>query len=302
MQNKTAEAFGYENRERGKVLLDCGATDTVGSVEAIIDKSLEAFEADPDWMSVDTKVWLVYKFGDDKRKHTMSKIRVKVQPGGHAAHLHVYAQETEGVPVMLSAKSLSTRRAASNFETGQAVFRNPEPETVVQLERSLAGHMWMDLFEQMPVVSDNPVLLPGESQSDTNAGWMSENSKAQLRSDGTFSHGTLPFRPTHETDNSDKTTRRRSEVQFEKSVSPKPQFDIKISINATSKGGFLENCSYCARRSDGTIRTAGMRTSCERDVYSSGKEKHQARTRGKDDEVKDERQFKRLRRLESKRT
>ena len=54
MHNKTAEAFGCENRERGKVLLDCGATDTVGSVEAIIDKSQEAFEADPDWVSVDT--------------------------------------------------------------------------------------------------------------------------------------------------------------------------------------------------------------------------------------------------------
>ena len=51
MRRKTERprAFGCENRERGKVLLDCGATDTVGSVEAIIDKSQEAFEADPDF-------------------------------------------------------------------------------------------------------------------------------------------------------------------------------------------------------------------------------------------------------------
>ena len=149
------------------MLLDCGATDTVGSMEAIIDKSQEAFEADPVWASVDTKDWLVYKFGDDKRKQAMSKIRVKVQPGGHAAPPFVNAQETEGVPLLLSAKSLSTRRAAINFETGQAVFRNLEPETVVQLERSPTGHLWMDLFEQMPVVSDNPWPLLGESQSET---------------------------------------------------------------------------------------------------------------------------------------
>ena len=300
MQNKTAEAFGCENRERGKVLLDCGATDTVGSVEAIIDKSQEAFEADSDLVSVDTKDWPVYKFGDDMRKQAMSKIRVKVQPGGHAAHLYVHAQETEGVPLLLSAKSLSTWRATINFETGQAVFRNLEPETVVQLERSPTGHLWMDLFEQMPVVSDNPWPLLGESQSEKKVGRMSENSKAQVRIDRTDSHGTLPFRPTHETDNSDKTTRRRSKVQFEKSVSLEPQFDLKTSINATSKDGFRENCSYVARRSDGTIRTAGMGTSCERDVYSSRKEKHPARIRGKDDEVRDERQFQCMRRSESK--
>ena len=36
-QNGTAEAFGCKNQDRGKVLLDCRATDTVGSVEAIID-------------------------------------------------------------------------------------------------------------------------------------------------------------------------------------------------------------------------------------------------------------------------
>ena len=47
------------------------------------------------------------------------------------------------------------------------------------------------------------------------------------------------------------------------------------------------------------LEQAGMGTSCERDVYPSRKEKDTARTRGKD-EVRDERQFERLRRPESK--
>ena len=41
-----AEVFSCENLTRGRALLVCGATDTVGSVEAIeavIDKSQEAF-------------------------------------------------------------------------------------------------------------------------------------------------------------------------------------------------------------------------------------------------------------------
>ena len=81
---------------QGKVLLDCGAADTVGSVEAIeavIDKSQEAFGADHDWVSVDTNDRSVYNFGDAKRKQALFKVRVKVQPGGHVAHLHVHAKE-----------------------------------------------------------------------------------------------------------------------------------------------------------------------------------------------------------------
>ena len=70
---------------------------------------------------------------------------MKVQPGGHVAHLHVHAQETEGVPVLWSAKSLTALGAVINFETGHAIIRNLEPETVVQLERTLTGHLWIFL-------------------------------------------------------------------------------------------------------------------------------------------------------------
>ena len=89
MHSTAAEAFGCENLARGRVLLDRGATDLVGSVEAteaIIDKSQEAFGADHDWVSVDTNDRPVYKFGDAERKQAVSKVRAKVQPGGHVAH------------------------------------------------------------------------------------------------------------------------------------------------------------------------------------------------------------------------
>ena len=149
---------------RGRALLDCGATDTVGSVEAIeaiLDISQEAFGPDHDRVSVDTDDRPVYMFGDARRKQALSKVKVKVQPGRHVAHLHVHAQETEKVLVLLSAKSLSALAAVINFETGQAVLRNLEPATVVQLERSPTGHLWMDLFEQMPVISSKKQKLVG---------------------------------------------------------------------------------------------------------------------------------------------
>ena len=135
------------------------------AIEAIIDKSQEALGNDHDWVSVDISDRPVYKFGDAKKKKqalSKVKVKVKVKPGGHIAHLNVHAQETEGVPVLLSAKSLTVLGAVINFETGQAIFQHLEPETVVQLDRSPAGHLWMDLFEQMPVVSENPWSLLGQ--------------------------------------------------------------------------------------------------------------------------------------------
>ena len=42
-----------------------------------MDKSQEAFGADPDWVSVDTNDRPVYKFGDAKRKQVLSKAKVK---------------------------------------------------------------------------------------------------------------------------------------------------------------------------------------------------------------------------------
>ena len=155
----TAEAFGCESPAHGRVLLASGVTDTVGSVKRwrrLLTNHKKPSEQNHDWVSNDR---LVYKFGDAMRKQALFKVRVKVQPGGHVARLHVYAQETEGVPVLLSVKSLTALGAVINFETGHAIFSNLEPETVVQLERSPTGQLWMDLFEHMPVVSDNPLSL-----------------------------------------------------------------------------------------------------------------------------------------------
>ena len=74
----------------------------------------KALERILDWVSVDTNDRPAYKFGDTKRKQALSKVRVKVQPGGHVAHVHVHAQETEGVPVLSSAKSLTALGAVIN--------------------------------------------------------------------------------------------------------------------------------------------------------------------------------------------
>ena len=86
------------------------------------------------------------------------------------AHVRLHAQETEGVLVLLSAKSLTAFGAVIKFEMGHAIFRHLELEIVVQLERRPTGHLWMDLFEQVAVVSYNPLSLLGHVKSGTNVG------------------------------------------------------------------------------------------------------------------------------------
>ena len=245
----------------------------------------------------------VYKFGDAKRKQSLSKVKVKVQPGSHVAHLNVHAQETEGVPVLLSVNSVMALGAVIIFETGHAIFRNPEPENMVQPERSPTGHMWMDLFEQMPVVSDNPLSLLGHVKSGANVGLMLRNSEAHVlivhNNSCTDSQRTSLSGQTHETGIPDTTT-MRSRGNSADAVPLESPFNLKKSGTIISEDGIRENRSHVARRSDGTAGTAGMGTSCERGVHASRKEEHLARTRGEGDEVRDERQSERMRRLEQK--
>ena len=84
------------------------------AIEAIIDNAQEAFGTDPHLVSVRP----VYKFGDAMRKQALSKVRVKVQPGGHVAHLRVHVQETERMLVLLSAMSSTALGGSDQFRDG----------------------------------------------------------------------------------------------------------------------------------------------------------------------------------------
>ena len=68
-------------------------------------------------------------------------------------------QKTKRVSVVVLAKSLPELGAVINFERGPAIIRNLELKNVVKMERKLAGHLWMNLSEQMPVDSDNRMSI-----------------------------------------------------------------------------------------------------------------------------------------------
>ena len=80
----------------------------------------------------------------------------------------------------------------------------------------------MDLFEGMPVVSDDPMSLLGPVKSGANVGLMSPNSKAHVsvahNNSCTNSQRTSPSGQTHETDLHVTTTMLRSTGNPENTV------------------------------------------------------------------------------------
>ena len=148
----TAEVFSCENLARGRVLLDCGATDTVGSVEAI-EAIIDHKKHSKQIMTGCLWILTTYPCTSSVMAHVSKRCPRSEWKCSLEDTWHIYM----GMPrkrkeCLLSAKSLTALGAVINFETGHATFRNLEPETVVQLERSPTGHLWMNLFEQKPVV------------------------------------------------------------------------------------------------------------------------------------------------------
>ena len=161
----------------------------------------------------------MHKYGDGKRKQALSKVRVKVQPGGqHVPNLKVHARETGRVPVLLSATSLTTLGAVIIFETARTIFRKFEPKTVVQLELNPTGHWWMDLLEQMRVIIHDLETLFGQPNRGANGGSALEDTTEQVLDNhpeslctSTYSrnHPTSAILSSSTTDAPDNTTESR---------------------------------------------------------------------------------------------
>ena len=157
-----AYAAVSEMQKRGKGLLDCGATDSVGGYQSVEDLMGVATEECGDGaVRLDLKDQPIYRFGNGGEMQCLSKAYIQVRPLGCLSQMDIHALPTPNVPVLISRKSLKALQATVNFANGRAVFGAIDKERVVQLEESPGGHLWMDLFKPMPVVGQTPAALFG---------------------------------------------------------------------------------------------------------------------------------------------
>ncbi len=128
----------------GKMVIDSGATESVGSDAAL--EFLADHMRDPQRISIDPEVRQRFRFGNGSRGSASSLIMIDHLCGGNEIKITISCLETRSyVPILASVKFLRALGAKVDFEKDILTTRFGE----VQLERTTSiGHLVPDLLKR----------------------------------------------------------------------------------------------------------------------------------------------------------
>ena len=132
----TAEAM-----QDGKGIIDCGATKSLGSVQAlerVIQLSRNGVH------KVDTADTPTFGFGNTTEDRCLSTVHLNLDAGGRPGVLKVHALDRGATPILLSIDTLKSLKALLDFSDGTMV-RGIDATRIVQLEESSTGHLLLPL-------------------------------------------------------------------------------------------------------------------------------------------------------------
>jgi hypothetical protein len=144
------EVFNVDMQD-GLILVDSGASETVGSPEALDTLAVRAFEKFPG----KTKVKINkkpngprFKMANGAIANTYSQVLIDTPLGTFSA----YSMEAQDVPILMSIKALRALEATINFTTDEMSFTahgaNPTGKKVVRkLQRTSKGHLTFDILQ-----------------------------------------------------------------------------------------------------------------------------------------------------------
>ena len=135
--------------EAGKGVIDCGATESLGGVDALEALMLLLIKRGLMPPEVDVKDRPFFSFGDGERKQVLSRVRFLLKALMKDGSLDIYALEAQGVPILISVKALKALGAIIDFTSGKAHFSRLHPTLVVQLEEAEGGHLLFDLANDL---------------------------------------------------------------------------------------------------------------------------------------------------------
>ena len=142
----TAEAV-----RQGMAVLDGGATRTMASAYAI--EQLAAWNRkhfnNSGIVKVDTTEQPTFGFGNSEMSRCISTCYVAPPNTERAMNYKVHVIDKGTAPVLLSVETLRKMGAIIDYTTDQAVFTKIDPNTLVQLKRSQAGHQLLPLGEDV---------------------------------------------------------------------------------------------------------------------------------------------------------
>eukprot|EP00435_Cladocopium_sp_Y103_P071399 s167_g37.t1 len=135
-----------ENIQKGKGVIDCGATATLGSidaVEAVMANNKRDHGHDKTW--VDPSACPTFKFGNNGVKSCISTVDVGVTLGQKSGSLKIHVHDVPQQPILISVKSLRQLGAVVDFEKNEILYKRVCKHSVVPLETAKNGHLLMPL-------------------------------------------------------------------------------------------------------------------------------------------------------------
>ena len=127
-------------------VIDCGATASLGSVdalEAIINANIANEGAGK--IEVDVTRRPVFRFGNGERKQCLSTARLQVAAGKLPGVMDIHVHDTPNQPVLISRRALKSLGAVIDFQNNECIFKKVDPTKVVILKEAENGHLLLPL-------------------------------------------------------------------------------------------------------------------------------------------------------------
>eukprot|EP00435_Cladocopium_sp_Y103_P024092 s1073_g5.t2 len=150
----------------GYGVLDLGATETVGSLEALealmemrsrIHGIQEPVEVYSGWSGKKP-----FRFGNGAVQFSSSYITIPQRLGDQLVHLGMYTIDAEKVPILVGIKTLTKLGSVIDVSGRWMVLSNVSPEVKIPLARSKAGHLLVNLTQDWLTMSRPLQPVPTE--------------------------------------------------------------------------------------------------------------------------------------------
>lgn len=142
-----------EEQSAGCLVLDCGATDSVGSVKALekLYTILSESRKEAPTLEVDPDDRTKFRFGNGHRDTSISRVKVPFTAGGRPGQVAVAILDTNDkyVPLLGGINFLEKSGAVVDFGSSQAVFRAIDETKVVKLQKCTNGLLALNLKEDI---------------------------------------------------------------------------------------------------------------------------------------------------------
>ena len=135
---------------QGKGIIDCGATSSLGSVEALeAIQQINLSKKGTTEMEVDTANRPTFRFGNGQRKTCISTAKLKMGLGQKSGSMEVHVHESSNQPILISVKSLKALGAVIDFSSGEAILKHVDSKKVITFDEEANGHLTMDLTQDL---------------------------------------------------------------------------------------------------------------------------------------------------------